>query len=95
MNKTQLIDSISEKAELPKAVAARALQVALETIKISLQDGEPVLLVDFGTFVVNDRAAREGRNPLTGETIKIKKTKVVRFKPGKALKDAVKEAEKA
>jgi len=95
MNKTQLIDSISEKAELPKAVAARALEAALESIITTLQDGDLVLLMGFGTFDVNDRAARECRNPRTGEIIKINKTKVVRFKPSKALKEAVKDSVKS
>lgn len=90
MNRTELIDMISEKAELTKAAAGKALDAVLDGIKISLQNGDPVVFVNFGTFVVKDREAREGRNPLTGEKIKIKKTKVVGFKAGKALKDAVK-----
>lgn len=92
MNKTQLVEIISEKAELPKTTAARVLETVLESITASLKKGDPVLLVGFGTLVVNERAAREGRNPVTGETIKIKKTKVVKFKPGKVLKEAVKES---
>jgi len=91
MNRAELIESIAEKAELTKAVAERALGAFLDSIAISLQKDEPVVLVNFGTFVVRQRAARKGRNPQTGEEIKIKASKVVAFKAGKALKDAVKE----
>jgi DNA-binding protein HU-beta len=76
---------------LTKAVAARALDAYEEGIKLSLQKGDPVVLVNFGTYTVKRRAAREGRNPSTGEKITIKAAKVVGFKAGKALKDAVKE----
>jgi len=95
MNRTELVDMISEKAELTKVAAARALDAVLEGVTISLQNGDPVVLVNFGTFTVKLRAAREGRNPSTGEKIKIKAAKVVGFKAGKALKDAVKDTEKA
>lgn len=91
MNRTELIDLISEKAELTKATASRALDALLEGVTVSLQKGDPVVLVNFGTFTVKQRAAREGRNPSTGEKIKIKAAKVVGFKAGKALKEAVKE----
>ena len=91
MNRTELIDLISEKAELTKASASRALDALLEGVTVSLQNGDPVVLVNFGTFTVKQRAAREGRNPSTGEKIKIKAAKVVGFKAGKALKEAVKE----
>lgn len=91
MNRTELIELISEKAELTKAAASRALDALLEGVTISLQKGDPVVLVNFGTFLVKQRAAREGRNPSTGEKIKIKAAKVVGFKAGKALKEAVKE----
>ena len=94
MNRTELIDLISDKAELTKAAAARALDAMLDGVTISLQKGDPVVIVNFGTFTVKQRAAREGRNPLTGEKIKIKATKVVGFKAGKALKEAVKEETK-
>jgi nucleoid DNA-binding protein len=90
MNKTELIDLIAEKAELTKATASRALDALLEGVSSCLKSGDPVVLLNFGTFVVNDRAPREGRNPVTGEKIKIKAAKVVRFKAGKALKEAVK-----
>jgi len=95
MNRTELIDMISEKAELTKASASRALDALLEGVTISLQNGDPVVLVNFGTFTVKQRAAREGRNPSTGEKIKINAAKVVGFKAGKALKEAVKDADKS
>lgn len=91
MNRTELIDIVAEKAELTKAQATRALDAILEGISGSLQKGDPVVLVNFGTFTVKLRAAREGRNPVTGEKIQINEAKVVGFKAGKALKDAVKE----
>jgi DNA-binding protein HU-beta len=91
MNRTVLIELISEQAELTKAAAARAVDAFLGGVMITLKKGDPVVLVNFGTFVVKQRAAREGRNPLTGEKIKIKAAKVVGFKAGKALKEAVKE----
>lgn len=91
MNKAELIDLISEKAELPKASASKALDAVLEGVTLSLQNGDPVVIVNFGTFTVKQRAARLGRNPSTGEKININAAKVVGFKAGKALKDAVKE----
>lgn len=91
MNRTELIDLISEKADLTKASASRALDALLEGVTGSLQKGDPVVLVGFGTFTVKQRAAREGRNPSTGEKIKINAAKVVGFKAGKGLKEAVKE----
>ncbi len=94
MNRTELIDLISDRAELTKASATRALDALLEGITISLRKGDPVVIVNFGTFTVKMRAAREGRNPSTGEKIKINAAKVVGFKAGKALKDAVKEVAK-
>lgn len=91
MNRAELIDLIADKAELTKAAAARALDALLEGVTGSLQKGDPVVIVNFGTFTVKQRAAREGRNPSTGEKIKINAAKVVGFKAGKALKEAVKE----
>lgn len=91
MNRAELVDLISEKAELSKTVATRTLDVLLEGIIDSLRKDDPVVIVNFGTFTVKQRAAREGRNPSTGEKIKISATKVVGFKASKALKDAVKE----
>lgn len=91
MNRTELIDFIADKAEITKTAAARALDAYEEGVKSSLQKGDPVVLVNFGTYTIKQRAAREGRNPSTGEKIKIKAAKVVGFKAGKALKEAVKE----
>ncbi|ODC03676.1 DNA-binding protein HU [Terasakiispira papahanaumokuakeensis] len=89
MNKSELIDAIAASADIPKASAGRALDALIETVSGSLQKGEPVVLVGFGTFDVKDRAARTGRNPQTGQPIQIAAAKVPSFKPGKALKDAV------
>ena len=89
MNKTDLIDHISSKADISKAAAGRALDALVGAIKTTLKKGGSVTLVGFGTFVVGKRAARSGRNPRTGETIKIKAAKVPKFRPGKGLKDAI------
>lgn len=94
MNRTELIDFIAEKSGLSKAASSTALEAFIEGITGSLQNGDPVVLVNFGTFTIKQRAAREGRNPSTGEKIKIKAAKVVGFKAGKALKDAVKDSAK-
>lgn len=90
MNRTELIDYIAEKSGLTKVASSSALEAIVNAITESLQKDDPVVLVNFGTFTVRKRAAREGRNPLTGEKIKIKAAKVVGFKAGKALKEAVK-----
>lgn len=89
MNKAELIDAVAEAADISKASAARALDGALDAITKSLQNGDTVTLVGFGTFSVRQRAARTGRNPQTGAEIKIKASKVPGFKPGKAFKDAI------
>lgn len=89
MNKSELTDAIADEADISRASAARALDAALNAIQGSLQDGEPVALVGFGTFSVRERAARTGRNPRTGEEIAIAAAKLPAFKPGKALKDAL------
>ncbi len=89
MNKTELIDSIANKAGLSKKDAEAALKATIESIESALAAGDKVTLVGFGTFDVKERAAREGRNPATGETIKIKASKVPAFKAGKELKDKV------
>ena len=89
MNKSELIDAIAAGADISKAAAGRALDSMLGSVTDSLQKGEQVSLVGFGTFSVKERAARTGRNPKTGETIQIKAAKVPGFKAGKALKDAV------
>ena len=89
MNKTELIDAIAAAADLPKASAGRALDAVVDSITESLQKGDQVALVGFGTFSVKHRAARAGRNPQTGATIQIRAANVPGFKAGKALKDAV------
>lgn len=90
MNKSELIDAIAASADIPKTVAGRALDAMMESITNALKEGDQVALIGFGTFQVKDRAARDGRNPKTGEAIKIAAAKVPSFKAGKALKDAVK-----
>ncbi len=95
MNRAELVEVIADNAEVTKAAAERALVALLDAITSSLKKDEPVVLVNFGTFVVKQRAARKGRNPQTGQEIKIKAAKVVGFKAGKALKEAVKEETKA
>jgi DNA-binding protein HU-beta len=89
MNKAELINAIADHADLSKADAGRALDAVTDQIKRALKKGDDVSLVGFGTFVVRKRAARSGRNPRTGQTIKIKASKVPAFKAGKALKDAL------
>jgi len=89
MNKTELISAIAEKAELSKKDADKALKAFTDIVAEELKKGEKVQLVGFGTFEVSERAAREGRNPQTGETMKIAASKAPKFKAGKALKDAI------
>lgn len=89
MNKTELIEQIALHADLSKAAAGRALDSALTAVKNTLNKGGEVSLVGFGTFAVAKRAARSGRNPKTGAALKIKAAKVPKFRPGKALKDAL------
>ncbi len=89
MNKTELIEHVAKSADISKAAAGRALDSMIGAVKVTLKKGGTVTLVGFGTFAVGKRASRSGRNPRTGETIKIKSAKVPKFRPGKALKDAV------
>jgi DNA-binding protein HU-beta len=89
VNKSELIDHIATSADISKAAAGRALDSLIGAVKTTLKKNGTVTLVGFGTFSVGKRAARTGRNPRTGEAIKIKSAKVPKFKPGKALKDAV------
>ena len=89
MNKSELIDHIAKHADISKAAAARALDSAIAAVTSTLKKGDSVSLVGFGTFAVGKRAARTGRNPRTGAAIKIKAAKVPKFRPGKALKDAL------
>ncbi|MGF1908188.1 HU family DNA-binding protein [Vibrio kasasachensis] len=88
MNKTQLVETIAENSDLSKAAAGRALDAFIEAVSGTLQSGDQVALVGFGTFSVRTRAARTGRNPKTGEEIQIAEAKVPAFKAGKALKDS-------
>lgn len=89
MNKTELIEHISAKSDLSKADATRAIDAFIDAIKTTLKNDGSVTLVGFGTFAVSERAARTGRNPRTGEAIEIQQARVPKFRPGKALKDAV------
>jgi DNA-binding protein HU-beta len=89
MNKSELIQSVAESIDMPKATTAKAIDAIIDSVKKALADGDTVTLIGFGTFTVRDRAARVGRNPRTGKPINIKAAKVPVFKPGKALKDAV------
>ncbi|AOM42077.1 MULTISPECIES: nucleoid-associated protein HU-alpha [Enterobacterales] len=90
MNKTELVDAIAAGADLTKTQAKAALESTLNAITESLKNGDAVQLVGFGTFKVNHRAERTGRNPQTGKEIKIAAANVPAFSAGKALKDAVK-----
>jgi DNA-binding protein HU-beta len=89
MNKTDLIEHISKQADISKAAATRALEATLGAVKSTLKKGGSVSIVGFGTFATGKRAARAGRNPRTGAAIKIKAARVPKFRPGKALKDAL------
>lgn len=90
MNKAELVDLVAEKAEMSKKDSEKAVKAVLDSITDGLVKGDKVQLVGFGTFEVRSRKEREGRNPATGEKIKIKALKVPAFKPGKALKEKVK-----
>ncbi|MBL8540947.1 MAG: HU family DNA-binding protein [Betaproteobacteria bacterium] len=89
MNKAELIDAIAKGADISKASATRALDCTIGAVKQGLRKGGIVTLVGFGTFYVGRRAARDGRNPRTGASIRIKAAKVPKFRAGKALKDAL------
>ena len=89
MNKTELVAAVAAKAELSKKDAEAAVAAVVSAITEALADGDKVSLVGFGTFDVRERAARDGKNPRTGEKIKIEAAKAPAFKAGKALKDAV------
>ena len=90
MNKSDLIEHIATQADISKAAATWALDAIVGGVKTRLKKSGSVTIVGFGTFAVTKRAARTGRNPRTGAAIKIKAAKVPKFKPGKALKDAIK-----
>ena len=91
MNKAELVAAIAERTELSKKDSEKALKAFIDVITDELKKGEKVQLVGFGTFEVSKRAAREGRNPQTGKTMKIEASLAPKFKAGKALKDAVNE----
>jgi DNA-binding protein HU-beta len=89
MNKADFVNAVADAAGMTKAEASRAVEAVIEVIKKALKKGDSVALVGFGTFMVRKRAARTGRNPRTGQQIKIKASKNPSFKAGKALKDAI------
>ena len=89
MNKSELIDALAEETGLTKADSTKAIDSVFDAITRALKKGAEVRLVNFGTFCVANRKATEGRNPRTGEKIKIPATRVPKFKAGKGLKDAV------
>mgnify|MGYP001066414615 FL=1 len=91
MNKTELIAAIAEKTELSKKDSEKALKAFIEVVTEELKKGEKIQLVGFGTFEVAERAARDGRNPQTGEVMPIPASKAPKFKAGKALKDEINE----
>ncbi|OUB08486.1 HU family DNA-binding protein [Bacillus cereus] len=90
MNKTELVQKVALESELTKKEASLAVDAVFQSIQHALQNGDNVQLLGFGTFEVRERAAREGRNPQTGESMTIPASKVPAFKAGKALKEAVK-----
>src|SRR6187402_2336974 len=89
MNKTDLINAVSEQADLSKKDASKAVDAVFDSITSSLVEGGKVQLVGFGSFEVRERSARKGRNPQTGQEIEIAASKAPSFKPGKALKDSI------
>ena len=89
MNRMELVAAIAEKSELSKKDAEKALKAFTDVVAEELKKGEQIQLVGFGTFKVSERAAREGRNPQTGETMQSKASKSPKFTAGKALKDAL------
>jgi DNA-binding protein HU-beta len=89
VNKAELIEHIAKQADISKAAAGRALDAVIGGVESTLKKGEAVSLVGFGTFAVTTRPARTGRNPRTGVEINIKKARIPKFRPGKALKDAL------
>ena len=89
MNKAEFVSAVADASDMSKVDAAKAVEAVIEVVKKALKKGDQVSLVGFGTFVVRKRAARMGRNPRTGQQIKIKASKNPSFKAGKALKDAI------
>ncbi len=90
MTKQELIEKMAKDADISKTAADKALASFMDGIKKTLKKGVKVTMVGFGTFSITNRKARKGRNPQTGETIKIKASRAPKFTPGKAFKDAVK-----
>ena len=90
MNKSEFVAAIAESAEISKKDAEKAVKAFTEVVEAELKKGEKIQLTGFGTFEVSERAARSGRNPRTGETMKIKASKAPKFKAGAVLKKAVK-----
>jgi len=90
MNKGDLVEKVTKECDLSKAAAEKALNSILDAISDAMAAGDKVTLIGFGTFSISNRAAREGRNPQTGETMKIPARKVVKFKAGSKLADAAK-----
>lgn len=89
MNKSELIEAIAQEADISKAAAQKALDATTNAVTTALKQGDTVTLVGFGTFYVGERAERQGRNPKTGEPLTIAAAKTPKFRPGKALKDAL------
>ena len=89
MNRNELVDAVAGKTELRKTEASKAVDAVFDAIAEALKGGDDVRLVGFGTFSVASRAASEGRNPRTGEKIKIAASKQAKFKPGKSLRDSL------
>ncbi|SFO25771.1 HU family DNA-binding protein [Cohaesibacter marisflavi] len=89
MNKNELISAVAEKADLTKAQAGEAVDALFDIVSDTLKSGDEVRIIGFGNFSVTERAATEGRNPRTGDTIQIPASKTPKFKAGKGLKDAV------
>jgi DNA-binding protein HU-beta len=89
VNKSELIEHIAKQADISKAAAGRSLEAVIGAVRTTLKKGGSVTIPGFGTFAVTKRAARTGRNPRTGDAIKIKAAKVPKFRPGKGLRDAL------
>jgi DNA-binding protein HU-beta len=89
VNKNELVAAVANSTDLSKADATKAVDAVFDSVVAALKTGDEVRLVGFGTFLVTQRAASEGRNPRTGEVIEIAATKIPKFKPGKQLKEAV------
>ncbi|ENX7753308.1 HU family DNA-binding protein [Neisseria gonorrhoeae] len=89
MNKPELIEAIAQEADISKAAAQKALDATTNAVTNALKQGDTVTLVGFGTFYVGERAERQGRNPKTGEPLTIAAAKTLKFRAGKALKDAL------